>query len=286
MLPGVFNIQNYGADPTGAADTVPALTATCLAAGPSGHVIAPPGQYVFMSSVDFSQIFPSMGLYKFRFECLGGVEFFQDASFTSGTLFNLTTTDTFQILNCQFLFNTITGRNSASNPVTAIRLRYFSDSVLEVDRINNFLGSSALWVDCSGTPTGGCFNNDIRVHGITGCKRGFVSSGSSGEFGFQGNTVHLDHVTNSATDQIVTDVNGTGLNSKNNSFYCGAVEHGSGAGIIDCNGQNYWVVNNSNSNANGGFYNSSPTSAPLVVGCFDDGVHVLGSALPPRVTTI
>lgn len=275
----MVNVRDFGALGDGTHDDQPAMVAAITAAiatTPQGTVWVPRGNYLLNEALDFSTILGSTELYEFSFLCEFGTQF-QQGSSSMSYLVNLEASGN-QLLACRFAFGALLGMNQTSVTTNGLRVRYLNDSFLSVLGCHNFAGGSGILFDQVGTPSYGIFNNVIRILRLTGNKQGFVTTGNTSSQGFQGNLVQVAHVIQSGSDGVVVDSNGTGLNSFSNTFMLGAVEHSGGAGVIDNNGLNSWLISNTNSNTNGGFVLPTGTvGTPWVVGVIQDSVNLNGN---------
>ena len=247
-------------------------TASTANSGPGARGVAPFGTYMISSTVDFSKAFTS----SYRGVAIDMSQAYVKAvtGFSGSSMIYATTPDNQLFDECDFRFGTIDG--SGIGTFNGLEVRYFREGRIELWRATACDSNSAVFMNMTGTPTEGIFNNEIIIHDLelNTSGQGFAAQGNSGTYGFQGNVVHIHEMTNNNIGLLVDTA--TGQNSVENLFIIGVSEHNT-IGIRDYNGRNTYIVANTNSNTGGGYDLQGSAGVPLLLGAFSDGFFLNGN---------
>jgi hypothetical protein len=244
------DIISYGADPTGVNDSTQAIM-NALASGAS-HVIAPAGTYK-VSSIDFSSWGIPLNPSKPYFFDAASAIFVHNASSTDFAMINLYAGPTNALLRCKFEFGFLLAEDN--NVQCILFIKQFCNSRIECAFIGQPSGTpnaaTGVFVDQTGNPPFGTFNNIIEIQDIAGCANGFTIYAdliSSHNNGFEGNLVTIGRLGFNSTNGLSL---GQITNARVlfNTFFMGPIEHNTnGYGVYERGGGNQFYINNLNNN--------------------------------------
>ena len=280
----VYNLLNFGVNGyvpgSGGDDTAAIIAWLTHAATSGGDHWMPAGNYNISAVIDFTVIFPNGSAYILNIICSPAAVITATANMTE--MINLATTDTstLPIEWSKIVLPVLNGNNKAAN---GVRMRNVEVCHVEIADITNFSGSGVgLFMDESGTPKTGVFNNKIIVRQISNCVTGLASYGNSAAAnnGVQGNIIEINYIVGCANG-VNIDANGVGMNSQLNTFNIGCVESCTSHGILDNNGNNTYIVGASDCNTVGFALEPGAKGIPTLIGNFTDPISVPTSGSNP-----
>lgn len=251
-------------------------TAAALSVG--ARILLLPGTYQLSGQIDFSPLAISGSVEDGKWVDFDATAATIKAAADMATMVNLAAPAGKQIFSkLNVKIGRIDGNNGSFTVNQGVYVQRFVDNRVWIGELVN-CAVTGFFVDQHGVTDHGCFNNIIEIDklntngGVSGGNGFYASSDPDGTsiFGFQGNIVRCGQAHGNFQGFVIGDA--ADHNAFINRFEIGVIEHSTAYGIRDRNGENLWIVNNTNSNTTAGIVTASSMTkrSTFVVGHVDD----------------